>query len=62
MNDPDKISVKKDGRSKKATYYNHIHMLFSLYQLSEIEIAIMRNLSLAGLKQTSMSRFHLKAR
>lgn len=47
MNDPDKISVKKDGRSKKATYYNHIHTLFSLYQLSEIEIAIMRNLALA---------------
>lgn len=47
MNDPDKISVKKDGKSKKATYYNHIHMLFSLYQLSETEKAIMRNLALA---------------
>ena len=47
MNDPDKISVKKDGRSKKATYYNHIHTLFSLYQLSEAEKAIMRNLALA---------------
>ncbi len=47
MNDPDKISAKKDGRSKKATYYNHIHTLFSLYQLSEAEKAIMRNLALA---------------
>jgi tetratricopeptide (TPR) repeat protein len=47
MNDPDKISVKKDGRSKKATYYNHIHTLFSLYQLSESEKTIMRNLTLA---------------
>lgn len=47
MDDPDKISVKKDGRSKKATYYNHIHTLFSLYQLSEAEKAIMRNLALA---------------
>lgn len=47
MNDPDKISVKKDGRSKKATYYNHIHTLFSLYHLSEAEKAIMRNLALA---------------
>ena len=47
MNDPDKISVKKDGRSKKATYYNHIHTLFSLYQLSETEKTIMRNLALA---------------
>ena len=47
MNDPDIISVKKDGRSKKATYYNHIHTLFSLYQLSETEKTIMRNLALA---------------
>ena len=47
MNDPDKISVKKDGKSKKATYYNHIHTLFSLYQLSETEKGIMRNLALA---------------
>ena len=47
MNDPDKISVNKDGRSKKATYYNHIHTLFSLYQLSETEKALMRNLALA---------------
>ena len=47
MNDPDKISVKKDGRSRKATYYNHIHTLFSLYRLSETEKAIMRNLALA---------------
>ena len=47
MNDPDRISVKKDGRSKKATYYNHIHTLFSLYQLSEAEKTIMRNLALA---------------
>lgn len=47
MNEPDKISMKKDGRSKKATYYNHIHTLFSLYQLSEAEKTIMRNLALA---------------
>ena len=47
MNDPDKINAKKDGRSRKATYYNHIHTLFSLYQLSEAEKAIMRNLALA---------------
>ncbi len=47
MSDPDKIGIKKDGRSKKATYYNHIHTLFSLYQLSEAEKTIMRNLALA---------------
>lgn len=47
MNDPDKIGTKKDGKSRKATYYNHIHTLFSLYQLSEAEKTIMRNLALA---------------
>ncbi len=47
MNDPDKISVKKDGKSKKKTYYSHIHTLFSLYRLSQTEKDIMRNLALA---------------
>ena len=47
MNDPDKISVKKDGKSQKTTYYSHIHTLFSLYRLSQTEKDIMRNLALA---------------
>ena len=47
MNDADVIGVKKDGKSSKATYYNHIHTLFSLYELSEIETNVMRNLTLA---------------
>lgn len=42
----DIIGMMKDGRSRKATYYNHIHTLFSLYQLSHRETDIMRNLSL----------------
>ena len=47
MNDEDVIGVKKDGKSSKATYYNHIHTLFSLYELSELETNVMRNLTLA---------------
>ena len=39
----------KDGKSRKATYYDHIHTLFSLYQLSEAETDIMRNLALSPL-------------
>ena len=31
----DTIGISKDGKSRKATYYDHIHTLFSLYQLSE---------------------------
>ena len=30
LHNEDKIKVMKDGQSKKATYYNHIHTLFSL--------------------------------
>ena len=47
MDSKDKISAKKDGKSKKATYYTHIHTLFSLYKLSSAETYIMCNLALA---------------
>lgn len=45
----DTIDIIKDGRSRKETYYDHIHTLFSLYQLSNAETDVMRNLSLAPL-------------
>ena len=38
----DKIGTTKDGRNRKATYYDHIHSLFSLYKLSGAEQEIMR--------------------
>ena len=47
MDSKDKVSAKKDGKSKKATYYTHIHTLFSLYKLSSAETYIMCNLTLA---------------
>ena len=47
MDNKDKVSAKKDGKSKKATYYTHIHTLFSLYKLSSAETYIMCNLALA---------------
>ena len=45
----DTIGISKDGKNRKATYYDHIHTLFSLYQLSKDEIDIMRNLALIPL-------------
>lgn len=45
----DTIDITKDDRNRKETYYNHIHTLFSLYQLSNAETDVMRNLSLAPL-------------
>ena len=47
MDSEDKVSARKDGKSKKATYYTHIHTLFSLYKLSSAETYIMCNLALA---------------
>lgn len=40
----DTIDIVKDGQSRKSTYYEHIHTLFSLYRLSEEELNIMRGL------------------
>ena len=44
LHNEDKIKVMKDGQSKKATYYNHIHTLFSLYSLSRKQRDIMCNM------------------
>jgi hypothetical protein len=42
----DKLRTTKDGRNRKATYYDHIHSLFLLYDLPEAEQEIMRSLTL----------------
>lgn len=42
----DKINLIKDGRNTKATYYEHIHKLVSLFGLSEQAVDIMRNMPL----------------
>ena len=49
----DKISISKDGRSQRATYYDHIHTLFSMFRLSVSQREIMRCLTLISLKATS---------
>lgn len=46
LDDPDKIRSTKDGRSRKATYYEHIHTLFALYRLDEKALTVMRAMSL----------------
>ena len=38
----DKISITKDGHTKKATYHNHIKTLFSLFALSDEMQLVMR--------------------
>lgn len=46
LNTSDKISITKDGKAIKNTYYEHIHILFSLYQLSEQEQNVMCNVAM----------------
>ena len=49
MSATDKIGITKDGESRRATYYDHIHTLFSLYNLDKMQTEIMRCLSLIPL-------------
>lgn len=44
FNAVDTVNIHKDGRNTKATYYRHIHTLFSLYQLATAEQDVMRSL------------------
>ena len=53
----DKIKITKDGKSYKETYYNHIHTLFSLYQLAEEHKNIMCSLTLIPSTGISARRF-----
>ena len=46
MDAEDKIGTIKDGRNRKATYYDHIHSLFSFYKLSRREQEILRCMTL----------------
>ena len=45
----DKINISKDGKSKRATYYDHIHTLFALFSLSVPQRSIMTNMTLIPL-------------
>lgn len=45
LENDDNIQIIKDGQSSKATYYHHIHTLFSLYTLSEFQQNLMANMS-----------------
>ena len=46
----DKIHVSKDGSSRRATYYDHIHTLFAMFRLSKKQQDILRNLTLTPVK------------
>lgn len=53
----DKIRISKDGKSRQATYYDHIHTLFALFRLSPVQREIMRCLTLIPLTGISARLF-----
>lgn len=53
----DKIGTTKDGRNRKATYYDHIHSLFSFYKLSGAEQEILRCMTMIPANGISSRRF-----
>ena len=53
----DKIGTTKDGKNRKATYYEHIHSLFSLYKLSGAEQDVLRCMTLIPANGISSRRF-----
>jgi len=53
MDAQDKIRTTKDGRNRKATYYDYIHSLFSFCKLTGSEQDIMRGLTLIPAKGIS---------
>ena len=57
MDAADTIGITKDGKSRRATYYDHIHTLFALYQLSDVENNFMRNLALVPVTGISSRLF-----
>ena len=57
MDAEDRIRSIKDGTSRKATYYDHIHTLFSLCRLSRPEQQIMRCLIFVPEKGVPVQQF-----
>jgi len=53
----EKFSVKKDGKTKKAIYYNHLQTLFRLFDLSEKQKYIMTNFCFVSVNGIDMTRF-----
>ncbi len=57
MDASDLIGTMKDGYSKRATYYDHIHSLFALYKLSKRKREALRNLTMIPEKGISCRAF-----
>lgn len=57
LNTEDTVGTIKDGKNRKATYYEHIHSLFSLYKLSDKKQDILRSMTLIPASGISSRRF-----
>lgn len=57
MDAEDEIHTERDGNHQKATYHDHIHMLFALFRLSEKHRAVLRNMVLMPIQGISSRLF-----
>ncbi len=53
----EKIQIKKDNRTSKKTYYNHLHTLFRLFELTEKQKYIMINFCFVSVKGVEKALF-----
>ena len=55
LDSEEKIQIKKDNKTSKNTYYNHLHTLFRLFDLTEKQKYIMMNfcfVSISGIEKS----------
>ena len=55
LDSEEKIQIKKDSKTSKNTYYNHLHTLFRLFDLTEKQKYIMMNfcfVSISGIEKS----------
>ena len=55
----EKVIIKKDNKTKKTTFYEHLHLLFALFKLSEKQKYIMRNFCFVSVNVIELKRFAL---
>lgn len=55
----EKVIIKKDNKTRKSTFYEHLHLLFALFNLSDKQKYIMGNFCFVSVNGIEMKRFAL---
>ncbi len=57
LDSEEKIQIKKDNKTSKKTYYNHLHTLFRLFELTEKQKYIMMNFCFVSIRGIDKALF-----